>query len=118
MTWQWTVHQFPLGVGVLLSIALAVYISEISSPAAVERTGIVIGCRVPGGCCVRLWNWVLPSWPTKSFGYAIQYFGIAFLPTIWIIYAILYTGHSQWLHTPQIGGADYHSADCDSFGFY
>ncbi|MGD2247839.1 MAG: histidine kinase N-terminal 7TM domain-containing protein [Candidatus Methanofastidiosia archaeon] len=94
--WQYTPYTLPLVAASLISIVLAVYIEGYR--------------RIPGSkiCAVLLLGtslWMVTyalelassELASKIFWNKVQYFGIMVVPTAWFIFAVVCTGHEQWL---------------------
>jgi len=96
MSWQLTPILFPLITAVILAFLLLIYARrQHTSPVTNTFTLMMVGILIWLLTAIFESTAALPS--TKLFWINVQYLGIATVPVAGFMFALAYTGYSEWL---------------------
>jgi len=96
MHWQYNLYVLPLVVAAIISAALALYVwRRRPAPGAVPFTLLMLAvAEWTLAYALELGSADLPS---KHLWAKVQYLGIAFVPVMWLVFALQYTRYEKWL---------------------
>ena len=93
---QFTPYSVPLGIVAAIAVALAVFtLRKRKVPGSAAFTVLMLA--------VGLWAFgyaleiSTTAFATKLFWAKVQYFAIATIPVLWLVFAVRYVGETEWL---------------------
>src|SRR5205823_5278385 len=113
MHWHFTLYVLPVAASAVICAWLA-YIAWHRRPAPGATAFCLLMLAVAEWALAYALELVSPNLPSTLFWDNIGWLGSVGAPTLWLVFALQYTGRARWLSRPIVTRSEEHTSELQS----